>query len=105
MNPGQLDRQVTVESYTTTRDDWNTPTKTWSTLATIWARKRDQRSTEATELNQTVNINRTIWTIRFRSDIDATMRIAYAGQKHYIVGVRELGRKELMEITTELRDE
>ena len=104
MNPGTMDRQVVVEQYTTTRDNWNTPTKTWSTLATIWARKRDQRSGEVVELDQMVNLNRTLWTIRYRSDIDATMRIAYAGQFHYIVGIREIGRKELMEITTEVRD-
>lgn len=104
MNPGTMDRRVQIQNYTTTRDDWNTPIQTWSTLASVWASKQDRRSAEVVENDQMVNLNRTTWRIRYRSDVDTTMRIEYDSEHYYVVGVRELGRKEGLEITTERRD-
>ena len=51
MNAGQLDRRVTLENYTTTRDAWNNPTKTWATLDQVWAHKRDVTELERRRLN------------------------------------------------------
>ena len=47
---------------------------------------------------------RTIFKIRHRTDVDATMRVDYDGKKYYIIGVKELGRTEGLQLTTELRE-
>ena len=104
MNAGELDRRVTLERYTTTRDSWNNPSKTWETLAVVWAMKQDRTEVERTELNQIVALNRTLFKIRHRTDVDATMRVDYDGQKYYITGVKELGRVEGLQLTTEFRE-
>ena len=104
MNAGQLDRRVTLENYTTTRDAWNNPTKTWATLDQVWAHKRDVTELERTETEQRVAYTRTIFKIRHRTDVDATMRVDYDGKKYYIIGVKELGRTEGLQLTTELRE-
>lgn len=104
MNAGQMDRQVTIQTYTTTLDDWNHPTKAWADLATVWASKVDKRETEQNELHQLVAITRTVWTIRYRNDIDTTARIVYNSKYYDIRGIKELGRREGLQITTELRE-
>lgn len=105
MNAGELDRRIVVEQYTTTRDSWNHPTQTWTTLATVWANKHVKRSNERTEMEQTVNVNLHTFRIRYRADVDTTMRIAHDGRYYYIVGTKELGRKEGLELTTEQREQ
>lgn len=104
MNPGSLDRRVTIESYTTATDSWGHPEKTWSTLASVWAQKKEVRAVERTEQAQVVALSYTQFRIRHRSDVDTTMRINYESQYFYITAVKELGRKEGLEIQTEQRD-
>ena len=77
---------------------------TWGTLAEVWASRRDRSSGEVTELMKTVQLNRTEWTIRYRSDVDTTMRIMHDNVYYYIVGVVQIGRKEGLMLITELRD-
>ena len=104
MNAGIMDRRITVQTYTTATDDWNHPVKTWADFATVWASKTDKRESEVNEQNQTVALTRTVWTIRYLAGIDTTARIQYDGSTYDIRGIKELGRREGMQITTELRE-
>lgn len=104
MRIGTLDRRVEIQSLTTAKDDWNYDITTWGTLATVWAARADRSSGEVTELMKTVQLNRTEWTIRYRSDVDTTMRVEYDGIYYYIVGLIQVGRKEGLVLITELRD-
>lgn len=103
MNAGELDRRVEIQRATITRDDWNTPVETWATIATTWASKRDRHETEINELNQTVTFTRTLWKIRYRADISTTDVLVYGAETYDITGIKELGRQEGLEITTEKR--
>lgn len=104
MRAGQLDRRIIIQTQQTSRDDWNHPRVQWTNLATVWASKMDRTSVTVNELQQEVNVNRTVWTIRYRSDIDTTQRINVKGSYYYITGVKELGRREGLQLTTEERD-
>lgn len=104
MNPGGMDRRVVIENYATSTDDWGHPVRTWSTLASVWAQKKDVQAIERTEQAQIVALTYTQFRIRYRSDVDTTMRISYGNTYFYITGVKELGRREGLEIRTELRD-
>ena len=42
----------------------------------------------------------TLFTIRYRDDIDATMTIAYEGEEYDIQSIKEIGRREGLEIST-----
>ena len=53
---------------------------------------------------QEVNVNRVIWTIRYRTGLTALDRIEYDSQYYYITGIQELGRQEWLRIYTEQRD-
>lgn len=99
-----MDRRIIVEEKTVSRDSWNHPAESWSTLATVWAEKVDKSTSERGEMNQVVAINRTEWTIRYLATIKKDMRINYGGLYYYVTGVVEIGRKEGMRVITELRD-
>lgn len=99
-----MDRRIVIEQKTVTRDSWNHPTETWTTLATVWAQKTDKSTAESGELNQVVARNSTEWTIRYLSTLKADARINYGGLYYYITGIIEIGRKEGQRVITELRD-
>jgi SPP1 family predicted phage head-tail adaptor len=75
MNAGQLDRKVTLETLTTTRDSFGQPIETWTELADVWAKKIDRVASEVTSGGQVVEVVRTEWIIRHRSDFDSRYRI------------------------------
>lgn len=104
MNAGRMDRRITIQNYTVQRDSWNHPRQTWTTLHTVWAHKREVVLREQTELQQRVGYTRTHFKIRYVSGIDTTMRVEYDNQHYYVIGVKELGRQEGLELITELRE-
>ena len=103
MNIGRMDRRIELQSQSITRDEWNHPVGTWTTLATVWATKKERRATEPTEVSQVVALNVVEWFIRHRTDIDAGDRVKYAGNIYDITGVQEIGRAEGLRLITELR--
>lgn len=104
MNPGTLDRRVVLENYAVGRSvGWNHPEKTWGTLATVWAMKREHLGTERLESAQVLELRRTTFRIRYRTDVDTSMRVKDGSDYYYIVGIRELGRGHMLELMTELR--
>ena len=71
MTIGELDRRVQLQYARDTKDDWNHPVRAYHNLAEVWAHKQERSSVEVTESMQEVNVNRVIWTIRYRTDLDA----------------------------------
>jgi len=108
MNAGQLDRSIELQTQTTARDNFGQPVETWTTLATVWGNKSDRVASEAISGGQVVEVLRTIWTIRHRTDIDSRHRLRYreggGWSYYYITGVQEIGRRVGLKLTTEKRD-
>lgn len=105
MKAGRLDRRITILSKTTTLEPpYNTPLETWSDLATVWAEVQDMLPSRAERIADGINIARRPARIRmrFRTDIDSTMRIDLDGRQMRIVaGPIELGRREGLEMIAE----
>lgn len=99
-----MDRRVQLQRYTTARNPFNEPIKTYATYATVWAQKTDLTEYEAEEQAQQVAVNRTTFRIRHRSDVKATDRVLYDSKEYEVIGIKELGRREGLVLTTELRD-
>ena len=104
MRIGTLDRRVIIEQQVASKDDWNYDALTWTTYATVWAAKMDRQSGEQEEVDRQTAILRTVWTMRYNSGVNATMRISYGGLLYYITGVEELGRRDAMRVHTEQRN-
>jgi SPP1 family predicted phage head-tail adaptor len=103
MQIGRLDRKITIESVTETRDGVGQPTETWSTFATVWATKKEMGGKEMMAANQTVAESAAIFTIRYLSGVTPKMRINYGGNIYDILSIAEKGRQNYLEITTKVR--
>lgn len=106
MNIGRLDREIELQqaSLSNPEGGWRDQSETWSTTATIWATRKDKSSAEGEENLQRVERLVTEWTIRFIEDVSVQNRIKYGSEIFYIIGIREVGRREGLTLVTEKRD-
>lgn len=105
MRPGDLDRQVLIESLTTGQDSVGDVTETWAEVATVWAAKRDVGGREyfdAAQVNAEVT---TVFKIYHRDDVTPTCRLTCDGEVYDIVNIKELGRREGLEIMATRQDD
>lgn len=103
MKPERLDRRITLERFTYTTDSGSgEQVKTWSTLATVWAAKRDVSDSERVASAEVSAEIGTRFQIRWDSSwssLNPKDRVVYDGLIYDIVGVKELGRREGLEIS------
>lgn len=102
---GQLDRRITIQSFTTTTDDFGEVVKSFTTLANVWAKVEDKRGNEGEDGNQLVATKRVEFLIRYRSDINEQMRIQYNNETYKIEAILNAdSRKAFQKIVTRWAD-
>jgi SPP1 family predicted phage head-tail adaptor len=108
MQAGELDRRITIERYSSSINDFGEEVGAWAAIATVWASKADIRDTErfvAQQVNSTIT---TRFQIRYSSmlaDVNPKDRLTHAGLLYGIVAVKEIGRREGIEITAAARND
>ena len=106
MNPGKMDRRITIQSATEVADVYGQPVKTWADIAThpnVWAEVIPLRQGEQFESKQTNATVDTTFRIRWRTDLDEAMRVLYASTPYDIHGIQEIRRQEGLELMTSAR--
>lgn len=104
---GKLDRRITIERFTPTRNEFNEPVETWATLATVWAQRKDSSDVVKTELLGAEQMGAYLLThfVVRSSSVTKTVtpvdRINYDGHTWNIKGTKETaeGRNRFIEIT------
>lgn len=103
-----MDTRVRIEQKSVTQDPtYGTDVVTWMPLATVWAEVMDvlpsRQQAEQTRQQLQVATQRSRIRMRYRTDIDSTMRCVIGGLMHHIVsGPAEIGgRHQLIEIVAE----
>jgi SPP1 family predicted phage head-tail adaptor len=108
MQAGKLDRKITLQRSTETRDEYNEPVKTWATLATRSASYEPLSDGEKFSASETAAEASARFVIRWSSAV-ATLnprdRLLYEGDTWEILRVKEMGRREGLEITAGARAE
>jgi SPP1 family predicted phage head-tail adaptor len=99
MNAGKLDRRITIQSVTEAQDNAGQPVQTDVLLATVWAQVEALRGREPFQGDQFNAQQVTVFTIRYRDDVDATMQIIWEGEEYDVQSVKEIGRREGLEIS------
>lgn len=92
LSAGQLRHRLKLQSPTTDLDAHGAPDPSWTTEATVWARREDERAQENFEDVGEVGRMVTTWTVRHRSDVTAEWRAVDAASTDNIwdiVGVRD----------------
>jgi SPP1 family predicted phage head-tail adaptor len=102
-----MDTRVRFENKSISQDPvYGTEVISWLPKATVWAEVMDvlptRQQAEQMRNNTQVSVRRARVRMRYRSDIDASMRCLIGGIVHQIVGgPAEIGRHEFMEILIE----
>lgn len=99
MQPGDLNEEIIIQSYTEIRSATGSTTYSWSTYATVWARAMEQTGREFFQSDQENPEARAVFRIHYRSDLDRKMRIVYRGDNWNIESIRELKHPNKMHLT------
>ena len=105
---GKRDRKVKLERWGITRDEWNNPVEGWTTISEPWASKYDVSDTErlrAAEVGSTLTARFVIRWSKKVVDLNTKDRLTCEGLTYDVVGVKELGRREYIEITAAARSD
>lgn len=106
MRAGKLDRKVTLERFTETRDAYNEVVKTWATLATVSASFEPLSDGERFRAGEVAANASARFQIRYSNTVktlDPVDRLTFEGTTYEIVNVKQLGRREGIEITAAAR--
>ncbi len=106
MNPGLLDRRITIQQQAITTGATGQPIETWSTLAAnLSARKQDLSGRETNRDGQEVATGTTLFTIRHRGDVSAKNRVLLGARIYEVQFVREMGRNAYEVLHTTERED
>jgi SPP1 family predicted phage head-tail adaptor len=106
MFAGDLDRRVTIQRATVTKNTIGEDAQTWATLTTVWTNVMPIRDAERAE-NGLINAERASrfqirWSHRV-ADVNPKDRLVFDGSTYEIWGVKELGRRVGIEISATAR--
>lgn len=101
MRPGTMDRRVTLERFTSVEDEYGDEIKTWAPLATVWAEVRQQGGKEFLAADTINAVRRVVFFLRWIPGLTVLDRVAYDGRHHDIEEVREIGRRDGVELHCE----
>ncbi len=102
MMAGRLDRKLTLQKPTTTTDEYGEKQFTWNNYRDVWAGIQKQSGREMFEAGKLAEVDM-VFKIRYLSEIDETWRIQYDGKDFDITHIKELGRKDGLEIAVTAR--
>lgn len=105
---GRFDRKLTIERASESTNPYGEVVQSWSVLATVWCERRDMSDRESLALGEVAAEITTRFTIRYSSLVAGMTpkdRLLFEGRVYDIRGVREIGRRELIEISAEARRE
>jgi SPP1 family predicted phage head-tail adaptor len=98
ISAGELDRRITIERATKTRDKANDEIDGWVSEFRLWASKRDYSSRENVGTSQVVREADTLFTIRWskaaRAIAPESHRVMYQGSIYEIVGCIEAADRQ-----------
>lgn len=102
---GKLDRKIIIQTKTNASDEYNQPISTWTTFANPWAKVQDGSGSESFQADQLTAYRDTVFTIRYLSGLNETMRILYNYQYYNIRLIKRPDRNRFVELTGVLLDD
>lgn len=103
LDPGTLNRRLTVERYTLVAGPWNDE-YVWTDLRTVWAAMAYDSADEDFAAGQAYARRVVTFTVRFTSDITAVDRVRCMGVTYDVKGLKEIGNRDGLEIKAEATD-
>lgn len=91
LQSGHFDQRLTLLSRATSKDAVGQDAITWVQVATVWARRINQRSAEAFAAAQVGDDDVIELHIRHRADVRTTWRAELGGEGYDIISVSDYG--------------
>lgn len=102
---GRFDRLIRFERNTPTGDDSiGTPVAAWAKLRDAWAAMNQISGTETFKSGKELSSRVSTFTVHYFEGLTAADRISYDSKKWDILTIREIGRRELLEITAQVSE-
>lgn len=101
---GRLDRRIAIQNPIELRNATGEKSITWPNGISVWAGVEPLNGREGLESDQITAMSMTKFYIRFISAISEKSRIVYNGKNYDIHSIRELGRREGLEIIAKVTD-
>lgn len=95
---GQLDRRIRIESFSETTDDFGQKTKSFGTLANVWAKVVEKVGNEGENGDMISATKRVDFFIRYRDDINERMRIVYNNETYKIHAIQLADAREAFQM-------
>lgn len=108
MDAGRLDRRIVLKRRKAGANSFGEPVDIWTAIATVWANAAPVSDAERTRAGETLASRMCRFTIRWSSalaSVDPRDQIEFDGQTWDIRGIKEIGRRELLELTASARAE
>lgn len=101
---GNLDRRVDVlRQVQTGVDSLNAPVIAWQVVRTVWAARVAKAESEGFDdtTRQRIARRTVTFSMRFTTDLHETDRLQCEGVTYNIVGIREIGFRDALEVAAE----
>jgi len=99
---GQLDRRITLQTFSETTDTFGQEVKTYSTLASVWANVKENIGVgngEGEKGDMIAATKKVEFIIRYRTDVNEQMRITYNNNTYKIQAIQSAdARKAFLKI-------
>jgi len=108
MIAGPLDRRVTIERWGAKTNEFGEDIVEWLHVATVWASAEDIRDSERYRAQQVGSDVTTRFRVRWRYSIEQLNpkdRIIAGGRYYNVTAVKQIGRREGLEITAAARSD
>lgn len=103
IDPATMNRRVVIERYTVIpgplNDEW-----VWSDIRTVWASMKYESADEVFAADQAYARRVVTFTMRFTSNLTAVDRLRCDGVTYDILGIKEVGFREAIEVKAEATD-
>ncbi|WP_425963788.1 phage head closure protein [Rhizobium nepotum] len=100
MRAGNLDRSITVQTFTSTVNDYGTPIETWTDVATVRA-QIIQSSTEEYLTNGASDTTSIIFRTHYFQGLTTSNQVVYEGETFNVREVKEIGRRKGLDLRCE----
>jgi SPP1 family predicted phage head-tail adaptor len=108
MHAGSLDRRIVLQRSVDSTNAFNEPVRAWTTLATVWASYEPVSDGEKARAGETTSDIMARFKVRRSTvvvSLDTRDQVIFDGRIWDITGVKELGRREGLEISAAARGE
>lgn len=102
MDARNLNQRITLQQRSTMQDGAGQPLETWNAVATVWADIRHQSGLQALKGDADVSIVKASIRIRYRTDLDAGMRVLHGANVYAIAALLpDVAAKQYLDLVCE----